>query len=128
MSKAPQLSDTEWELMKVLWECAPAPVNEIASKVAPARQWHPKTVRTMLMRLFKKGMVKQSVQDNVYHYSPAYTREECTTYAAESFVQRVFDGSLAPMVAHFTKTRRLSAEDKKALERLLSDTDQPGED
>jgi BlaI family transcriptional regulator, penicillinase repressor len=123
MDKKPQLSDTEWELMKVLWECTPAPVNEIAAKVADTQPWHPKTVRTMLMRLHKKNILKQTKVGNVYHYSPLYTREECASQATESFLDRVFDGALTPMIAHFSKKKRLTIEEKRALEKLLHDSD-----
>ncbi len=122
MGKNLQLSDTEWELMKVLWDIAPASVNEIAESVHRSTQWHPKTVRTMLLRLHKKGIVEQLMTGNVQHYQALYSREECASFATDNFLQRVFDGALTPMVAHFTKKRRLTAEEKKTLEQLLSDS------
>jgi BlaI family penicillinase repressor len=114
-----QLSDSEWQLMKVLWECAPASVNEITEKAKPLANWHPKTVRTMLIRLDKKGIVDYAIKDNVQHYRPLYSREDCEFNATESFLQRVFDGALTPMVAHFTNTRKLSSEEKAALLKIL---------
>jgi len=119
-----QLSDSEWALMKVLWECAPASVNDIAEKVKDTIQWHPKTVRTMLIRLNSKGIVDYVMENNIQHYRPLFTREECESFAAESFIQRVFDGALTPMVAHFTTKRRLTMEEKAALRKLLNDDDQ----
>ncbi len=121
MRKDLQLSDSEWSLMKVLWECAPASVNDIADKVKDTVQWHPKTVRTMLIRLHNKGIVDYVMEKNIQHYRPLFTREECELTATESFIQRVFDGALTPMVAHFTTKRRLTAEEKAALRELLND-------
>lgn len=122
-----QLSDSEWALMKILWECAPASVNEITDKVKDSVQWHPKTVRTMLIRLDKKGIVNYVVKDGIQHYRPLYSRDECESQATQSFLQRVFDGALTPMVAHFTNTKKLSAEEKAALLKLLHDTDNKDE-
>ncbi|HWV16810.1 MAG TPA: BlaI/MecI/CopY family transcriptional regulator [Cellvibrio sp.] len=113
-----QLSDSEWDLMKILWEHCPAPVNEIAEH---ASQWHPKTVRTMLIRLDKKGMVNYTINNGVQHYQPLYSREECESQATQSFLQRVFDGALTPMVAHFSRTRKLTREEKQMLLKLLDD-------
>lgn len=115
-----QLSDSEWDLMKILWEHSPAPVNEIAER---ASQWHPKTVRTMLIRLDKKGMVSYSLNNGVQHYQPVYSRADCESQATQSFLQRVFDGALTPMVAHFSRKRKLTAADKQALLALLDDMD-----
>ncbi len=117
-----QLSDSEWGLMKILWEVAPAPVNEIAERAQQTNQWHPKTVRTMLIRLDKKGLVNYAIRDGIQHYRPLFSREECESQATQSFLQRVFDGALSPMVAHFSSKQKLTAEDKQALLALLNDT------
>lgn len=124
MSTDLQLSDSEWDLMKILWEHSPAPVNEIAER---ASQWHPKTVRTMLIRLDKKGMVSYDLHNGVQHYQPVYSREECESQAAQSFLQRVFDGALTPMVAHFSRKRKLTTEEKQALLALLDNIDSEGD-
>lgn len=116
-----QLSDSEWELMKILWEHAPASVNEIAEQAQPLTQWHPKTVRTMLIRLDKKGVVEHVQHNGIQHYQPLYSREEFESQATQTFLQRVFDGALTPMVAHFTRRRKLTAEEKQALLDLLNE-------
>jgi BlaI family transcriptional regulator, penicillinase repressor len=119
-----QLSDSEWELMKILWETAPAAVNEIAEQ---ASQWHPKTVRTMLIRLHKKGIVRHEMRAGVQHYLPIYSRADCEAEATQSFLARVFDGALSPMIAHFTRQQSLTAEEKQALLALLNeDNSTPG--
>ena len=122
-----QLSDSEWDLMKILWEHSPAPVNEIAERAQQTTQWHPKTVRTMLIRLDKKGMVDYSIINGVQHYQPLYSREECESQATQSFLHRVFDGALTPMVAHFSRKRKLTQEEKQALLKLLDEPENEGE-
>lgn len=113
-----QLSGSEWELMKILWDKAPATANQIA-EFTP--QWHPKTVRTMLIRLQKKGAIEYEVIDGIQHFKPVYEREYCESSATQSFMQRVFDGALTPMIAHFTRQQKLSDAEKKALIALLQD-------
>ena len=115
----PQISDAEWDVMKVLWELGSASVNEICEKLVPETEWHPKTIRTMLIRLAKKRAVGNKMKDGVYHYFPLVTRESCTQQATQSFMQRVFDGALTPMVAHFASKRALTAEEKRELKKLL---------
>lgn len=120
MASKPQISNAEWEIMKVLWGRSPMSVNEVAKALA-AKEWHPKTIRTMLTRLAKKGVVAHKVQDRIYRYYPLLTKEECVRTASDSFLDRVFDGALAPMVAHFAKRRRLTPEERKELERILEE-------
>ena len=120
MGKKPQISDAEWEIMKVLWSGSPVSVNEVA-EVLTAKEWHPKTIRTMLTRLAKKGVVAHKVHDKIYRYYPLLTKEECVRIASDWFLDRVFDGALAPMVAHIAKRRRLTADERKELERILEE-------
>jgi BlaI family penicillinase repressor len=47
------------------------------------------------------------------------TEAECQAHASESFVERVFGGSLRPMLAHFVERRKISAEEIRELRRLL---------
>jgi BlaI family penicillinase repressor len=117
---APQLSDAEWEVMKVLWAHGPASVNEACEHLHSVTKWHPKTVRTMLIRLEKKRAVGTKTKDGIYHYYSLVSREECTRHATHSFIDRVFDGALAPMVAHFVSGKSLTAEEKRELKKLLS--------
>lgn len=120
MASKPQISNAEWEIMKVLWGRSPMSVNEVA-KALTAKDWHPKTIRTMLTRLAKKGVVAHKVHDRIYRYYALLTKEECVRTASDSFLDRVFDGALAPMVAHFAKRRRLTPEERKELERILEE-------
>lgn len=113
-----QLSGSEWDLMKILWDNSPASVNQIA-ELTP--QWHPKTVRTMLIRLQKKGAVEYEVIDGIQNFKPVHDREYCESSATQSFMQRVFDGALTPMIAHFTRKQKLTDDEKKVLIALLQD-------
>ena len=119
-----QLSGSEWDLMKILWDKAPATANQIA-EFTP--QWHPKTVRTMLIRLQKKGAVEYELIEGIQHFKPLYEREFCESSATQSFMQRVFDGALTPMITHFTRQQKLSDEEKKALIALLQNENYQGE-
>ena len=121
MANTPQLSDAEWEVMKALWDRAPIAVSDLCAYLVPVTQWHPKTIRTMLIRLTKKRVVGKKTKDGVYQYHALISREECSRSATHSFIDRVFDGALTPMLAHFASRRTLSAEEKRELKKLLDD-------
>jgi len=123
MSGQIQISDAEWEIMKVLWQSPGLTAAEVCEVLAPLERWHPKTVRTMLNRLQKKGVLEATVRDKVYRYTPLHSRDECVSAAASSFMSRVFDGAFTPMLAHFIKASPLSEKDRAELERILSKYD-----
>lgn len=122
MKEMPSISEAEWEVMRGLWENSPVTVSQLAERLASATKWHPKTVRTMLSRLQRKGAVASRVVDGVYHYHPAVSQENCTRQAAESFVDRVFGGAVAPMITQLVRRRPLSAQEKRELRKLLNES------
>ena len=120
MNKIPQISDAEWQVMKVLWERGPLTASELSAHLLSSTQWHPKTVRTMLIRLGKKRVVGSKIKDGVYEFHSLVTRETCVRHATQSFIDRVFDGALTPMVAHFASRGPLTADEKRELKKLLA--------
>jgi BlaI family transcriptional regulator, penicillinase repressor len=116
VAKNPQITDAEWDLMKALWATPGSTASEVLEQVP--RDWHLKTVRTLLDRLQKKGVLSASAE-RPCRYFPLVTREECIEEASSSFLDKVFDGALTPLVAHFVKQSPISQKDKAELERIL---------
>lgn len=119
MKAAPRISEAEWEVMKVLWKLSPLLAPDIIQTLAATASWTPATVKTMLNRLVGKGALRYERAGKSYLYSPAVTEEECRAAEADSFLKRVFDGSLSPLLAHFVSSRRLSKKELDSLEQLL---------
>jgi BlaI family penicillinase repressor len=123
MKHIPRISDTEWELMRVVWAKHPISAAEIIERlVATDATWHPKTARTLLARLVQKQALDYETQGRTYVYEPRVTERECVAAASESFVERVFGGSLQPMLAHFVEQRRITQRELSELQRILEST------
>ena len=122
MKEAPRISEAEWEVMKVLWKKSPALAQDIIQALTTATaRWSPATVKTMLNRLVGKGALQYERTGKSYLYSPAVAEAQCRAAEADSFLNRVFDGSLSPMLSHFVRSRRLSQKDLDSLEQILRD-------
>ncbi len=119
MSKTPRISETEWEVMKVVWSRHPLPAQDIIDTLAAQDDWHPKTVKTLLNRLVRKGALGFRKEGRAYLYRPLVAETDCVAAVSESFLGRVFGGSLKPMFAHFAETRKLSGAEIAELKRLL---------
>ena len=121
MPKIPRISEVEWEIMRVVWERSPISASEIIDAlVAADASWHPKTAKTLLNRLVKKGALGFSKEGRLYLYRPLAAEKDCVDVASASFLDRVFGGSLEPMLAHFVEHRKLSRRQIEELKRLLS--------
>jgi BlaI family penicillinase repressor len=117
---APKITNTEWEIMRVIWARHPITAFEIIERLtAEDPSWHPKTMRTLLARLVKKKVLDYEPHGRVYVYEPLVTERQCITAESKSFLDRFFGGALTPMLAHFVRQRRLTKKDLEELRSLL---------
>lgn len=120
MAKTPSISDAEWEVMNVLWEQSPRTAGDVADLLGDRMSWNPSTVKTLLSRLVKKGVLRYQTQANRYLYSPAIPRSRFVRQESASFVERVFGGE-APLILHFVRNAHLTKDEIDELRRILDE-------
>lgn len=128
MSELPQISEAEWRVMEVLWSAHPVDANEVIKQLAPQTGWNPKTIRTLLTRLVKKGAAGVDRSGRLYRYFPLVRKEECARAESSSFLKRVYGGSMKLMLAHYLEEETLSGEQIAELKRILEEKDESGGD
>ncbi|MGG1552763.1 BlaI/MecI/CopY family transcriptional regulator [Paenibacillus ferrarius] len=121
MSQVPQISDAEWEVMKVLWSSSPRTANEVVEALEAHTDWNPKTIRTLLGRLVQKQAISYSQEGKVYAYFPVVSEDECVKSETASFLKRIYGGAFKPLLVNFLKEEKLSPEDIKELKVILDD-------
>ncbi|NJD01389.1 MAG: BlaI/MecI/CopY family transcriptional regulator [Ruminiclostridium sp.] len=122
MSKIPQISDSEWQIMKVIWAHAPCTANRVVEVLSETSDWQPKTIKTLINRLVNKEAIGYKVYEKdkkTYHYYPLVSENECVKAESQSFLKRVFGGSPNIMLANFIKECELSQEDIDELKLIL---------
>lgn len=120
--KAPEsISEAESAVLMVLWDGGPATAEDVLAALATLRGWQASTVKTLLGRLLKKGAVRAEKDGRRFIYSPALTREEWLSQESESLLNRLYGGRVAPLVAHFSRHRKLSERDIRELKRLVQE-------
>lgn len=119
MKKMPRISDAEWEIMKIVWVAKRATTNEVVDALTPVTAWKPKTIMTMLKRLVDKGALDFEQKGRVYEYFPLVSEDDCVRAENRSFLQRVYGGSLKPMLSHFLEETPLSKKEIEELKQIL---------
>lgn len=121
MKKIPKISDSEWQVMKVVWGKSPISTNEVVEKLTAVTHWKPKTIMTLLNRLVKKGALGFEKKGRVYHYHPQVREAECIKAESRSFLNRVHGGTLKPMLAHFLEEADLTDDEIEELKNILDE-------
>ena len=70
MGNLPQISEAEYEVMKIVWKYAPISTNEITEQLLKTTAWSPKTIQTLIKRLVTKGALAYEKESRVFVYTP----------------------------------------------------------
>ncbi|KGI77301.1 BlaI/MecI/CopY family transcriptional regulator [Oleiagrimonas soli] len=117
------ISEAEAAVMEVLWRGAPRSAEEILEAVGADRDWREGTVKSLLNRLLKKKAIRAERDGRRYLYTPLIAREAYVSQESKGLLDRLFDGRVAPLVAHFSEQRKLSRRDIAELKRLIEELD-----
>ena len=128
MKSLPQISEAEFEVMKIIWKHAPISTNEITERLVKTTAWSPKTIQTLIRRLVDKGVLSYEKQSRVFVYTPLVGETEYIGQESNSFLQRFYNGNIASMVSAYLDSDRLSEQDIHSLRSLLSKNTEKQED
>lgn len=121
MKTLPQISEAEFEVMKIVWKDAPISTNEITDRLVKTTSWSPKTIQTLIKRLVNKGALSYEKQSRMFVYTPLVDETEYIGQESSSFLRRFYGGRLASMVCAYLENDRLSQEEIHTLRALLLD-------
>ena len=118
--KLPQISEAEYEVMKIIWKYAPISTNEVTDKLCQTTDWSPKTVQTMLKRLVQKKALTYDKEGRVFIYKPLIGQQDYVNQESRHFLQRFYNGNLVSMMTAFLDMEELSQQEVDELKELLS--------
>ena len=114
-----KISESELEVMRVLWEAGGArPITENRQLLQERKGWEATTIKTLVQRLVAKGVLEQEKR-KVFYYRPRVSEEEYNDWAVSGLVHRLFRGSAKALVATLVKSDGLSDADIAELRELF---------
>ena len=120
MSALPQISEAEFEVMKIVWKYAPINTNEITERLIKTTIWSPKTIQTLIKRLVNKGVLSYEKQSRVFVYTPLVNESDYIGQESNSFLNRFYDGKITSMLSAYIDNDKLSEAELNTLRSLLS--------
>ena len=120
MKPLPQMSEAEFEVMKIVWKNAPISTNEITDRLLQTTTWSPKTIQTLIKRLVTKGVLSYEKQSRVFVYTPLVDETEYIGQESNTFLNRFYNGNITAMLSAYMDNGRLSESEIEELRSLLS--------
>ena len=128
MSALPQITEAEYEVMKIVWKYAPINTNEITEKLLATSSWSAKTIQTLIKRLVNKGALAYEKNSRVFVYTPQVKESEYISQESTSFLNRYYDGDITTMLSAYIENDKLSETEIETLRSLLSKRGKKGGD
>jgi BlaI family penicillinase repressor len=126
MPDVPKISDSEWTVMRVFWARGESTSGDVIAALEKETDWKPKTIQTLIRRLVQKKALTFSKNGREYLYRPSVDERICEEAASRQFLNRVFNGKLAPFLATFVESSDYSDEEIAQLKRILDEGGQDG--
>src|SRR5271168_3580302 len=117
----PTLTEQELEIMKVVWRLETATVRHVYEALLEHRRIAYTTVMTMMNILETKGHLKKRYEDRAYIYQPSRPQKQVIGSMVREFVNRVFNGSAEPLLAHLVEDRHLTEKDLEEIRKTIRD-------
>lgn len=114
-----KITDSEAEVMRVLWEAeGELPLSDIRKTLEKSSNWERSTIKTLLRRLCKKGVVVATKKE-VFYYKSMVSEKEYNEYTTQSLIDRLYSGSAKNLVASLIGNKKLDDTDIKELRNLF---------
>jgi len=120
MSNLPQISEAEYEIMRVIWNKYPINTNEITKTVLKSSNWNKRTIHTLISRLDKKGVISHKQIGKLYYYTPIVKKEDYIKAESKSFLKKFYDGTVKSMVMNLIDNDMITDDELNELRIMLN--------
>jgi len=123
---AVELTEAEWEIMKVVWEKEPCAAGTVQETLAETRDRAYSTVKTTMDRMVEKGFLEIEKIRNLQLFKSCISEVDARRGEFRRMLKRAFDGALTPMMQFLFEHEGISKEEASQLRTLVEDQNTKG--
>ncbi len=117
---AVELTQAEWEIMKVVWEKEPCAAGTVQEAMAKKRDRAYSTVKTTMDRMTEKGFLQIEKIRNLQLFRSCISEVAAKRGEFRKMLKRAFDGALTPMMQFLIEHEGLSKAESAQLRKLVN--------
>ncbi len=117
---AVELTQAEWEIMKVVWEKEPCAAGTVQETMAKSRDRAYSTVKTTMDRMTEKGFLQIERIRNLQLFRSCISEVDAKRGEFRKMLKRAFDGALTPMMQFLIEHEGLTKEQASQLRKLVN--------
>ena len=119
-----ELTEAEWEIMRVVWEKEPCAAGTVQEALAATRDWCYATVKLTMDRMVQKGFLEINKIRNLQLFRSCISEVEARRGELRKMLKRAFGGALTPMLKFLIEHEGLSMDEAAELRELVKKAEQ----
>jgi predicted transcriptional regulator len=124
--KLPRPTESELEILKVLWERGPSTVRDVHEELSTHKPTGYTTVLKLMQIMMEKGLVRRDEEQRAHVYEARLPQEQTQNQLLGDLVERVFDGSAAKLVMQALSGRKTSRQELDQIREFLDEIEKEG--
>ena len=117
---AVELTEAEWDIMKVVWEKEPCAAGTVQETLAQSRDRAYSTIKTTMDRMVDKGFLQIERIRNLQLFKSCISEVDARRGEFRKMLKRAFDGALTPMMQFLIEHEGLSKAESAQLRKLVN--------
>jgi BlaI family penicillinase repressor len=119
-----ELTEAEWEIMRVVWDKEPCAAGTVQETLAATRDWCYATVKLTMDRMVAKGFLEINKIRNLQLFRSCISEVEARRGELRKMLNRAFGGALTPMLKFLIQHEGLSQEEAAELREFVKKAEQ----
>ena len=113
-------TESELEILQVLWEKGTASVREVHEELAKSKDVGYTTTLKLMQIMFEKGLVKRDATFKTHIYEAQVSRDKTQKHLLNKMIDTLFGGSPTQLVLQALGNHKASDEELEEIQQLLN--------
>lgn len=114
------ISDSEWEVMRIIWTLKKAYTSQIITELQKKNDWTDSTIKTLMRRLVQKGLLKTEKDGRRFIYQPTVSQIEMMKTATHGLLNKLCDMHKGEVILELLKDSPISKGDLMKMKDIIS--------
>ena len=119
MNKAFKPTESELEILSILWEKGSATVREVHEDIQQTKDVGYTTTLKLMQIMHEKGLVSRDESSKTHIYIPCFEKEKAQEQYVGKMIKTLFSGSTSQLVMQALGNHKASQEDLSEIKQLI---------
>lgn len=121
VAQEPPITDAEWEVMRIIWTLGRAHSSKVIAELQAECAWTESTIKTLLCRLVKKGLLRTEPDGRRFIYLPTVSQTAMMAQMARQFMDKLCDMHKGEILLQLLKDSPVSQKDLGAMRKVIDE-------